>query len=296
MTNLHSSASKLALGTAQFGMPYGIANQEGRVDRKTAKAMLELAAKSNIDTLDTAIAYGDSEASLGESGIKGFKLITKLPALPDACSDVSEWVQQQVAASLARLETGTAYGLLLHRPDQLLGSYGKTLYRALLDLKETGQVEKIGLSIYAPSELAAITLQYPVDLIQAPFNLIDYRLYTSGWLHKLKDAGVEVHTRSAFLQGLLLMPQAAIPAKFSPWANLWDSWYQWLSKHQVSALQAALSFPLSFSEIDRVVVGAESVDQLEQIIDVAVNEMTDDLPDLRCEDENLINPARWSQL
>lgn len=296
MTNLHSSVSKLALGTAQFGMQYGIANQVGQVDRKTVKAMLELAAESNIDTLDTAIAYGDSEASLGESGIKSFKLITKLPALPDACSDISEWVQQQVGASLDRLGTEVVYGLLLHRPDQLLGSYGKMLYRALLELKEAGQVEKFGLSIYAPSELAAITRQYPVDLIQAPFNLIDRRLYTSGWLHKLKDEHVEVHTRSVFLQGLLLMSQATIPAKFSPWANLWDSLHQWLSTHQVSALQAALNFPLSFPEVDRVVVGAESVNQLEQIINVALNEVTDDLPDLRCEDDNLINPARWSQL
>ena len=288
--------SRLALGTAQFGLTYGIANTEGQVTRLNAKAMLEFAIINGIDILDTAIAYGDSEASLGESGIKSFKVITKLPAVPDACSDVSAWVQQQVAASLTRLGADAVYGLLLHRPDQLLGQYGKGLYRALLELKEVGQVDKIGLSIYSPSELEEITHQYRIDLIQAPFNLIDRRLHTSGWLYRLKDAGVEVHTRSAFLQGLLLMPQAAIPAKFSPWSSLWDNWHQWLSTHDVSALQACINFPLLFPEIDRVVVGAESIYQLEQIINAAVNKMTVDLPDLRCEDESLINPAHWFRL
>jgi aryl-alcohol dehydrogenase-like predicted oxidoreductase len=288
--------TRLALGTAQFGQSYGIANLEGKVTRPAVKVMLELAANNGIDTLDTAIAYGDSEASLGEAGVRNFKLVTKLPAVPDTCSDVAGWVHEQVAASLARVGTDTLYGLLLHCPHQLLEVHGKVLYQALQKLKETGQVEKIGLSIYSPNELILITQQYPIDLVQAPFNLIDRRLHSSGWLQKLKDNGVEVHTRSAFLQGLLLMPQAAIPVKFSPWADLWSKWHYWLAKNQISALQACINFPFSIPEIDRVVVGAESVNQLQQIINVAASGVAVDLPDLCCEDENLINPARWSHL
>jgi aryl-alcohol dehydrogenase-like predicted oxidoreductase len=288
--------SRLALGSAQFGLNYGIANQAGQITRSAAKDMLKLAASKGVDTLDTAIAYGESEACLGEVGTQGFKLVTKLPAVPVDCTDIRGWVQEQVAESLARLGVNVVYGLLLHHPEQLLGVNGKVLYQTLQGLKETGQVQKVGISIYQPSEIEALISQYSFDLVQAPFNLVDRRLYTSGWLQRLKNAGVEVHTRSAFLQGLLLMSQSAIPSRFSPWVELWDKWHEWLAHHTVSAVQACLAFPLAFPEVDRVVVGADNASQLEQIIRAATCNAQDDLPDLRCDDENLINPARWPQL
>lgn len=287
---------RIALGTVQFGLPYGIANQAGQVTRQEAKAMLQLASANGIDTLDTAIAYGESEACLGEVGIGRFKLVTKLPALPDDCLDVSGWIQQQVAASLARLGVNAVYGLLLHRSEQLLGSNGQALYRALQDQKDSGVVQKVGVSIYAPSELEVISKRFCLDLVQAPLNLVDRRLYTTGWLQRLKNDGTEIHTRSAFLQGLLLMPQAAIPPKFAQWGELWHRWHQWLAEHDVPAVQACLAFPLSFPEVDRMVVGADSASQLKQIIDATLDAAPDDLPDLRCDDENLINPSRWCQL
>jgi len=95
--------TRLALGTAQFGLPYGIANQAGQVSRKDVSAMLQRAASNGIDTLDTAIAYGESEVALGQAGTQGFKLVTKLPALPDDRLDVISWVMEQVDASFTRL-------------------------------------------------------------------------------------------------------------------------------------------------------------------------------------------------
>lgn len=287
---------RLALGTAQFGLPYGIANQDGQVTRLAAKGMLHLAAANGIDTLDTAIAYGDSEACLGEVGAQGFKLVTKLPAVPDGCADVKGWVQDQIAASLARLGVNVLYGLLLHRPNQLLEADGKILYQALQGLKEAGQVQKVGMSVYAPIELDELIPRFRFDLIQAPFSLVDRRLQRTGWLQRLKDEGIEIHTRSAFLQGVLLMSQATRPAKFASWSELWSTWHEWLSRHSGSAVQACLAFPLSFSEIDRVVVGADSVSQLGQIISAVASAAPVDFPDLHCEAENLINPARWCHL
>jgi aryl-alcohol dehydrogenase-like predicted oxidoreductase len=291
-----SNSVKIALGTVQFGLPYGIANQTGQVTRPVAKAMLQLAAVNGIDTLDTAIAYGESETCLGEVGSQGFKLVTKLPAVPDGCADISDWVQEQIAASLTRLGVSVVYGLLLHRPEQLLEADGKALYKTLQGLKETGQVQKIGVSVYAPSELEALIPRYRFDLVQAPFNLVDRRLHTSGWLQRLKDEGVEIHTRSVFLQGLLLMPQSAVPEKFASWSDLWGKWHDWLAHHTVSAVQACLAFPLSFPEIDRVVVGVDSMSQLQQIISAATCIAPDDFPDLHCDEEDLINPSRWAAL
>lgn len=287
--------SRLAIGTVQFGLPYGVANQVGQVSRAEAKAMLQVALDNGIDTLDTAIAYGDSEACLGKVGTSGFKLITKLPALPDSSVDINTWVQQEVSASLLRMGVTKVYGLLLHRSEQLLGSRGVLLYKALESLKNDGLVQKIGISIYSPNELVVLTPQYHFDLVQAPFSLVDRRLYSTSWMQRLKDADVEIHTRSVFLQGLLLMSHADMPIKFAPWADLWETWNRWLADHDCSAVEACLAFPLSFPEIDRVVVGADSVSQLAQIVS-AVKQVKINLPNLQSEDENLINPGNWNLL
>ena len=256
--------------------------------------MLHLAAANGIDTLDTAIAYGESETCLGEVGVREFKIVTKLPAVPEGCADVAAWVKDQVNASLARLGVIAVYGLLLHQPKQLLSSDGALIYQALQTLKEDSRVKKVGVSIYAPSELEVLTPRYRFDLVQAPFNLVDPRLNTTGWLQRLKEAGVEIHTRSAFLQGLLLMPGGVIPAQFAPWNELWRKWHCWLADNDVSAVEACLAYPLSFPEIDRVVVGVDSASQFAQIISAASCVQQFDWPGLQCDDQNLINPARWS--
>ena len=288
--------NRLALGTVQFGLPYGISNKLGQVTRIEAKKMLEIGIESGIDTLDTAINYGESESYLGEIGIQTFKVVTKLPAIPEDCIDVSCWMMSQMKASLARLAINQAYGVLLHHPDQLIGSRGDLIYRGLESLKEKGLIQKIGISIYSPNQIIALTSKFSFDIVQAPFNVVDQRFYTSGWMKRLKDSGIEIHTRSTFLQGLLLMPQVNIPIKFSPWNAIWKNWHRWLLNNNISAVQASLAFPLSFSEIDRVIVGADNVNQLKQILSAPNFALKDNHYNFSCEDENLINPMNWFKL
>ena len=287
---------RLALGTVQFGLLYGVANKSGQVSQVEAKSMLRIASENGIDTLDTAIAYGESEKCLGEIGVENFKLVTKLPAMPNGCLDINNWIHEQVTSSLLLLGVEKLYGFLLHKSQDLLGPDGPELYRALDSLKEKGLVKKIGVSIYSPNELESLKKDFSFDLIQAPFNLIDQRLLHSGWMKKLKDSGVEIHTRSVFLQGLLLMKETDIQPKFSPWKHLWKKWHDWLAENNVSALQGSLAFPLSFPEIARVVVGADSHHQLKEIINATSNLLNTDLPNLLSADENLINPVNWSKL
>ena len=287
---------RLALGTVQFGLPYGVANKSGQVSRAEAKLMVRLALENGIDILDTAMAYGESEKYLGEIGVENFKVVTKLPGMPNGCLDINNWIHEQVSSSLVRLGVGQVYGLLLHKSEDLLGPNGREIYRALDSLKEKGLVKKIGISIYSPNELEALKNDFSFDLVQAPFNLIDQMLLHSGWMQKLKDNGVEIHTRSVFLQGLLLMKEIDIPPKFSPWKHLWKKWHDWLTENNVSALQSSLAFALSFPEIERVVVGADNHHQLKEIINATNNLLNADLPNLVSADENLINPANWSQL
>ena len=286
---------RLALGTVQFGSPYGVANKLGQVSLSAAESILNIASSNDINTLDTAIDYGDSEVRLGKIGLSNFKLVTKLPKFPDGC-DIANWTNSQVNDSFLRLGVDNIYGLLLHRPEQLLGLDGPKIYRSLESLKEKGLVEKIGVSISSPKELDVLIPNFRFDLVQAPLNLIDRRLINTGWMKRLKDAGVEIHTRSSFLQGLLLIKQAEIPSKFLQWNGLWKQWHHWLLDSNISALQASLSFSLSFPEIDQVIVGVNSSDQLLEIISASRNTLKNNLPNLASEDENLINPSNWLKL
>ena len=289
--------NKLALGTVQFGLSYGIANQSGQVNLSEARNILEQAAKAQVDLLDTAIAYGDSEDVLGKIGVAEFKVVSKLPALPESCADIDLGVDEQVEGSLNRLGCSSLYGLLLHRSENLLGNSGKTLIDSLNRLKSDGLVQKVGISIYDPSELDEVMHLMRIDLVQAPLNIIDRRLETSGWLSSLHREGVEVHTRSAFLQGLLVMPRNKIPAKFDVWATLWDSWASELEEKDLSAAAACLSYPLSLPEVDRVVVGVDSVDQLKALIAASqIQPPQHDFSFMTSEDQMLINPSRWSEL
>jgi aryl-alcohol dehydrogenase-like predicted oxidoreductase len=278
-------------------LPYGIANQSGQIGREEAGQILALARDGGVDTLDTAIAYGGSEVCLGAIGTKGFKVVTKLPAMPDGVADIGAWVDDQVQASFNRLKVDSVYGLLLHRSQQLVGAQGRPMVQVLERLKAEGAVQKIGVSIYAPQELDAISQGCAIDLVQAPLNLIDRRLVTSGWLERLHDRGIEVHCRSAFLQGLLLMPRAAIPAKFERWAHVWNAWHDGLARTNITATAACLRYPLSLPQIDRVVVGVDSAAQLRELIAIAQSPAPpQDWPALVCEDENLINPSQWNML
>jgi len=284
---------KLALGTAQFGLPYGVANQDGRVSREEAARVLDHAWSAGLDTLDTAIEYGDSEQRLGEFGIGRWHVVSKLPAIPESCTNVVGWVQESVTASLSRLKIKKLRGLLLHRPQQLLGAPGQTLYAALDALKTQGLVDKIGVSIYDPQELESLWPHFRFDLVQAPFNILDRRLVETGWLTRLKQADTEVHVRSVFLQGLLLMDAASRPSYFQRWQPLWGQWHQWLADKKLTPLQASLRFALAQPEIDRVIVGVDSLKHLQDILAVAEETGIEPPANLISADLDLINPSKW---
>ncbi len=287
---------KLALGTVQFGLDYGIANQSGQVSLAQASEVLALASLQGITDLDTAIAYGDAEARLGQIGVQGFRVVTKLPPLPSGLVDSGVWAKEQMASSLQRLGCASVYGLMLHRSADLIGPQGPALIQALEDMQGEGLVQKLGISIYAPSELDAVMTLARWGLVQAPFNLVDRRLQTSGWLQRLKDLGVEVHTRSAFLQGLLLTRAEALPPKFLPWLALWQRWQAWQSVTACSALGACLAFAQSFPEVDRVVVGVDGPAHLQGILAALREPVPPYWPDIASDDDRLVNPSRWTEL
>ncbi|MCA2882674.1 MAG: aldo/keto reductase [Microcystis sp. M046S1] len=285
----------LALGTAQFGMPYGVANQQGKISFASATEILRYAHLAGVDTLDTAIAYGDSEQCLGSIGVKSWKVISKLPEMPESTLDILNWVRQTVYASLNRLQVPKLYGLLLHHPEQLLSIEGIELYKALVIIKQEGLVDKIGISIYSPNELDPLLSQFEFDLVQCPCNILDRNLVESGCLYHLKELGIEIHVRSIFLQGLLLLNLQERPDKFNRWQALWSQWDEWLTSSNISALDACLNYVLSFPEISKIVIGIDSLCQFKEILNI--REINLQVPDfLFRNDPDLIYPSNWKKL
>ena len=285
---------KLTLGTAQFGLDYGVANAIGQVNKEEILQILTFAKQAGINTLDTAIGYGDSEKRLGQAGIGSWNIITKLPEVNVEHSDINFWVNSQINNSLLRLNVLSVYGILLHRPLQLLEKNGSQLWNSLEGLKERSITKKIGFSVYSPDELDKLwKAGFIPDIVQAPYNVFDQRLKDSGWLSKLNDNKVEVHTRSVFLQGLLLMPSDKRPKYFSKWNNLFNEWDLWLKTNNISGLEAALNFALSEYLIDKIIVGVDNKTQLSEVIS-ASKKYTLCVPKiLNTTDEKLINPSLW---
>jgi len=287
---------KLALGTAQFGMQYGVANHAGQPSEVEVKEILQIASLNGINTLDTAIAYGDCEERLGRIGVSEWQIISKLPAFASDANNIYEEVRVLVQESLQRLGVEQIYGLLLHRPEQLIEKNGDALYRALERVKEDGLVNKIGISIYDPASLEPIVPSFNLDLVQVPLSPFDQRVILSGWASRLKSLGIELHVRSIFLQGLLLMHQDKRPSQFDRWSPLWSKWHEWLKDMDITALQACLSFVASVPQVDRILVGVENTDQLLEIMG-AMQRPALAIPNEFCSTElDLINPSNWPLL
>lgn len=287
---------KLALGTVQFGQEYGISNVSGKIPFNEAKSMIELASDYKIDTIDTAINYGDSERCLGLIGVANKNIITKLPTIPEKEKDIESWIFERVENSIKRLNINSLHGLLLHDPNQLFLPKGKILYNSLEKLKEQNIVKKIGISIYQPNQAKNAIQNYNIDIVQLPCNVFDQRFNSQGVIKELYNIGIEVHVRSVFLQGLLLMPYNEIPQKFMPWNNLITCWHKWLQNNSLTPLQGCLAYVNSIDEIKKIVVGAENTNQLRQIINDLNIDNVAEFPNISSEDENLINPGKWSYL
>ncbi|NJR72464.1 MAG: hypothetical protein HC782_05625 [Gammaproteobacteria bacterium] len=194
---------------------------------------------------------------------------------------------------MQKLQISKLYGYMVHNADDFLGSQGAHIADALRLLKEQGLVCKVGVSVYRNEQLDAITRFFIPDLIQVPVNVMDQRLIKNGALKKMKDLGVEIHARSAYLQGLLLMPLSLVPAYFSPILPILCRWHQCAQSQQLSPAQAAIAFVSEISEIDKIIIGVENTQQFDEIINAESAKCGFDANGLSCDDVNYIEPSNW---
>lgn len=293
---------KLALGTVQFGLNYGISNKEGKTPFEEVVKIMKYAESVGIEILDTAAAYGESEKVIGEAtkNNKKFKIITKIP--PFQSDKISDKEVQQLETiiqnSLNKLKRDKVYGIMFHNVNDLFKENGKRLYYKLVELKSMNLVEKIGFSVYDGKEIDRLCELFPFDIIQLPINVLDQRLLKSSHLAKLKEVGVEVYARSIFLQGLLLMDLENVPKYFEPIIPLLREYHEMLHKNDMTLLDGAIDFAKNISEIDYLVVG---VNNLEQLIEIKKSfecerKIVIDYTRYACFDTNFIDPRKWKKV
>jgi aryl-alcohol dehydrogenase-like predicted oxidoreductase len=291
---------KIGLGTVQFGLDYGVSNRKGITEATEVREILTLAWKSGITILDTAVSYGMSEEIIGQSTPEGasFQIVTKTPIFKKDRIDKADAtrLKKTFSKSLTRLEQPAVYGLLVHHANDLLVPGGPYLWQAMEGLKETGLVKKIGASVYSPREIEELAEKYGLDLIQLPVNVFDQRMIHGGYLRHLKGLGIEIHSRSVFLQGLLLMTPEELSPYFNPIRPMMMQFHSTLQNQRISPLAAALRFVYRQPEIDYIIAGVNNHAHLEEIINVVHNMETwgnFDFSVYAVHEESIINPSLW---
>ena len=288
---------KLALGTAAFGLDYGVSNAAGKVSVKEIENILALAKQEGIDTIDTASAYGDSESVLGSnSRAKQLKIISKIPPLVDTGFDEKSSISALTTESLQRLKQTKLHAMLFHQVEDVVDHpLGKQRFKQLEQLKEQGVVDKIGFSLYTPQQLNQCLENYQFDIVQCPLNCLDQRFINPNILKKLKDLNIEMHCRSLFLQGLLLIKEQALHEYFKPYQCFLNAFINKAKKLGVSKLVLALAIGCQHQVVSKMIIGCCNAQQLEEII-IAYHQamrINDDLSGLACNEPSLIMPTNW---
>ncbi|MEK4228433.1 aldo/keto reductase [Solibacillus sp. FSL H8-0538] len=291
---------KLALGTVQFGMDYGITNSEGKTSFQEIESILRFSHEQGIVLLDTAPSYGDSEKVLGGNSLNDFDVITKTPYIKNeviAKSDIEE-IEEVFYQSLENLNVDSLYGLFVHQTKDMYKEGSDKLYEKMLDFKERGIVQKIGVSIYEKSEITDLFNRYKWDMVQIPVNVLDQRLIKDGTLSELSDKGIEIHARSIFLQGLLLTDSFKLESRFKSVNKYLAQYYNDLHLIGMTKIEGALNYINEISEIDYAVIGVNNLLQLKEIL-LAYKRINNDnsfridYSNYAVVNENIIDPRKW---
>ncbi len=284
--------TKFALGTAQLGQIYGLKKRKKIYNLSESKKIFSFI-RSNIDRIDlidTAQLYGSSEEIIGRLQTNDLKIITKIK-LKYSKLNIRNQIFNKVEKSLSNLKKNFIHGLLIHNPSILLNNIGDEIYEALYELKEKKLVKKVGLSIYDSSDLEFFLKNFKYDIIQGPLNIVDQRLKMQGWLKEFKKNKIEFHARSIFLQGLLLLKKKERKNFYIHNKVFWESWDNYLLVNKTKPIDLCLNFILNEKNIDRIIIGVNSIDELKYILQFKKSKLSQNIN--FNVNKNLIDPRKW---
>lgn len=293
--------SKMMLGTVQFGLNYGIANKEGQPSLEKVRGILRAAAGFGVNTLDTAAAYGSSEEVLGraleESGLADkFQIITKIPIFPADTpeKDAEKLIRDSLERSLERLRCPKLRAVLIHNEQNL--PYFSILERICAE----GYADGAGISLDSRASLIEFReIVRHAEYVQLPSNLVDRRF--DEFIDSAPERGAFIFTRSACLQGLLLIPDCDFPPHLRdllPWRERAQRIAEVLG---ISVKELCFRYLVSLAGVASIVFGVDNKEQLAEncsyarkgpLPGAAVERIRSEIPLL---EESLIRPFLWSR-
>jgi aryl-alcohol dehydrogenase-like predicted oxidoreductase len=285
---------KLVLGTVQMGLSYGINNSTGLLPYNESQKILSKAYSKGIRFLDTAEAYGKAHQVIGDFHKANpdniFRIITKIQP-----SDESINIEDKIAGYLSELNVNQIDGLMYHSFQSYKNH--KEYLPELKKLKKNGVIKNLGVSIYTNEEIKDLIEDDEIDLIQLPFNLLDNFSLRGELLLKAKGSGKLIHTRSAFLQGLFFKNpfdnHPVVQAFQNDLKRITDIAHQ----QGISILSLALGYCLSQPFIDQVIIGVDSLSQLQSNLDAMNyhpdNDVIQKINEIITEHKDLLNPSKW---
>lgn len=294
------NANRLVLGTAQLGMPYGIANATGQPDFRTAQEIVKTAWENGICEFDTAQRYGKSEEVLGRS-------LSKLEITQDALVlskfdpglDHLNREELSIALdeSLARLHISRLAGIMLHREEHL-DLWEKGLGEILISFVKDGRADRIGISVYSPQKALQALRTNGVDVVQFPTNLLDRKFVDAGIFDLAERMGKQLYIRSIFLQGLLLIEPQGLSTRMQFAQPVLEKLVSLAKEFGMTRQELALAYVKKQFPKAKIIFGAELVDQIEHNVDCWNSNVSQTFvkrlhQDFRRVDEKILNPVLW---
>ena len=283
--------SKIVLGTVQFGTNYGINNTTGQVSPDEVVKILKLAAVNGVQILDTSSAYGTSEKVLGLALKKTdlqFNIVSKYPK-----GNVG--VKETFQSSLQNLGVKSLYGYLVHHFE--FYQEHPEIFVEMQKLKKDGLINKIGFSLYNPQQLQFLYDQnVKFDILQFPYNIFDRKF--EPYMEQLCKDNVEIHTRSAFLQGLFFKDIRTLPEKLVPLRGYLNELHSYCQEHDITIERLALGYVLHNPYVKGVLIGVDNHIQLENNMRVVATKLTEEdvafIKTIDIKEKELLNPVNWN--
>ncbi len=279
--------NKIIIGSTQFGLSYGISNTKGKTKENSINKILKLSRKKKVRNLYTSNYYGIANQVLGKKNLKAFNIILKFKKNDFLKKNIINEIKK--TSKILRKNINT---IIIDNFESIPKLRAKKIYKNLISLKSKKIINKFGYSIYSFKNLKKVCNKYRPDIIQCPYNIIDRRIEKNNHLNFFKQKKIEVHIRSIFLQGLLLMDLKKIPKKFMPWKNLLVTWQNWIKKENITAVEACYSFVSKSKFISKILIGVNNFSQFEEIINSKIKKNLR-FPDVSSQSNNLINPINW---
>ena len=278
---------KISLGTVQFGLEYGINNTKGQTKKDEVSKILKRCKEVGIMHIDTAAVYGSAENVLGEviqseGLVDSFHITTKFKG--DGINSLSLSTQE----SLQKLRLEKLYCQMFH-------SYQD--FKNTEDFIKPDSVHKIGVSVYTNEELLDAIKNSQIRVIQCPFNLLDNDSIRGETLKMAKEKGIETQVRSAFLQGLFFMDRNNLPLTLRELKSHLEELDKICAENEISMSHLALGYCLSKDYIDKVVIGVDSLEQLDLNIEAMKtplpNSIIEEIDKIKVTNQTLLNPTNW---